>query len=164
MRKLFILLGLIVISCNTENNKEKIILTTGISMNPDEPRIGIEINKDSLYYCEEINSKKGHYRYYKAKINSEVFFSLKQDIQNNFKEVFKDDEIADSTPYQLNIKFDSNSNNFKFYLNNLNSMQLKIIKRIKNVKGDKLVKIKDHDFPKELLLEKLPEPPLIPVK
>ncbi|WP_343618310.1 hypothetical protein [Flavobacterium sp.] len=165
MKKLFILLGLIVISCNTENNKEKIILTSGISMNPDQPRFGIEINnEDTLYYCEEVITNKGHYKFYKSKISSETFLSLRKEIQNNFKSKFNEEEIVDATPYELDIKFDNNNAVFSFYLDNLDDAQVQIINKIIKSKDLTLEEIKHHNFPKRLLTEKLPSPPPPPIK
>lgn len=58
MRKIISLLILTtLLGCN-KNNNEKIVLTCGLAMNPDELRYGIEVNQDKVFYCEEIPNRK----------------------------------------------------------------------------------------------------------
>lgn len=159
MKKIIFFIALIFISCDNGNN-DKIVLTNGISMNPAEPRFGIEIKKDTLYYCEEIINNKGNYNYYKSKIDSKIFLDLRNDIENEFEENIENKSIEDATPFELYTCFDNNIKKNKFYFSFLNKNQIKVIKTIIKLKEIKMEKIDYHHFPYELLTEKLPEPPL----
>ncbi|MFG4002079.1 hypothetical protein [Flavobacterium aquidurense] len=165
MKKILIFIVLIVISCETKDSDDRIILTSGISMNPDEPRFGIEINSNgTLFYCEEIISNKGHYKYYQSKVDSSVFLNLKNEINHNFKVDAKNEPIVDATHYELHTYFGQKNKLFDFYFYDLNSKQIETIKKIIKTKNIKLEEITIHDFPKKLLHEKLPEPPPMPTK
>lgn len=165
MKNFLILLVLIIISCETKEGEDRIILTSGIAMNPDEPRFGIEINSNgTLYYCEEIISNKGHYKYYKSKVDPTLFINLKNEINYNFNGDSKNESIVDATPYELRTFFGKNNKMVDFYFYNLNRKQIETIKKIIKTKNAKLEEIAIHDFPKKLLNEKLPEPPPMPIK
>ncbi|MDD5152002.1 MAG: hypothetical protein PHC28_16235 [Flavobacterium sp.] len=161
MKKIIFFIALIFISCNNDNN-DKIVLTSGISMNPAEPRFGIEIKRDTLYYCEEIINNKGNYNYYKSEIDSKILSDLRNGIQNEFKKNIENKSIEDATPFELYTCFDNNIKKNKFYFSSfsLNKNQIKVIKTIIKLKELKMEKIESHSFPNELLTEKLPEPPL----
>lgn len=158
MKIIIIIVSFIFISCNKENS-DRIVLTSGLSMNPDEPRFGIEIKKDTLYYCEETAGSSTKYNYYKSKIDPIVFLNLRKEIKNEFKVILVNKSIVDATQFQLYTSFDEKIEQENFYFTFLNEKQKKLINGILKLKDNKLEKIKYHNFPSELLTEKLPQPP-----
>lgn len=154
----FVLIVLILSSCNKIND-EKIVLTCGLGMNPDALRFGIEINKDKVFYCEEIPSKKGKYNYYQSDFNSEEFLKLKQELQLSFKQEVVLHNIVDANQYQLDIDFKDDKRIVKFYYAFLNKKQATVVNTITDLKKLKFQHIKFHKFPMVLLNQKLPEPP-----
>lgn len=153
-----LLLLLIVFACNTKN-VQKVVLTIGVSMNPNEPRIGIEIDGNNIYYCREKINKKGDYDYFHGTLNQEELKKLDFNIGESFKNKIELENIVDATPYQLNFNLNETPEKRKFYLSNLEGKQLKIIEKIIEMKNVKLTRIEYHKFPNDLLQEKLPEPP-----
>ncbi len=145
------------------NSTENIILTSGLSENPNEPRFGIEIREKEVYYCIENLKKRGTYDYFTAKIKSDDFIKIKKEIENYFTKKIKLSQIYDATPYCLDYNFYNKTDSIKFYYFFLNDEQLKLIEEIEKFKNKKFIKIKFHKFPKKLLNEKLPEPPPPPI-
>lgn len=148
----------LILSCDNSQN-ESIILTSGRSMNPDTPRFGIEIQNDVLYYCEETKGGNEHYNYYSARIGSELFLIIKNNIKENFKNYSSDNEVVDATPFELIYKTNEETDTILFYHNFLSDKQIEIIEEIISLKNNKLQKINYHSFPQKLLTEKLPDPP-----
>lgn len=147
-----------LLGCN-KNNDEKIVLTCGLGMNPDELRFGIEINQNKVFYCEEIPNEKGKYNYYQSDFNSEEFLKLKRELQLSFKQKVVLHDIVDATPYQLDIDFKDDKRTINFYYAFLNEKQAAVVNTITDLKKLKFQPIKFHEFPMVLLNEKLPEPP-----
>ena len=100
-----IIVFFVFFSCNKKDN-ESIVLTSGLSMNPNELRFGIEIKNDTVYYCEEIVNSSAKYNYYKSKIDSSIFLNLRNEVKEEFKTPIVNKSIVDATPFQLNISFD----------------------------------------------------------
>lgn len=50
-------------------------------MNPNIPRLGIELKNDTLYYCEEDINQPGKYQYYYCINNGTTFENFKKDIK-----------------------------------------------------------------------------------
>ncbi|WP_306353310.1 hypothetical protein [Flavobacterium sp. '19STA2R22 D10 B1'] len=161
MRKIIYLTFIIVFfSCN-KNNNEKIILTSGLGMDPDALRFGIEVRKDSVFYCEEIPNQKGEYNYYKSHFNSNDFLNLKNELESSFKEEVILHDIVDAKPYQLNLNLNKNNKTILFHNSFLNNKQMKAIDAIIELKKLNFDCSEFHKFPMELLNEKLPEPPVL---
>ncbi len=154
---LYLFLSLLI---GCKNNQEKVILTSGRSMNPNEPRFGIELSETNLYYCEEIMTKRGTYKYYQGQMNSIIFLKIKTDLNKLFQEKILLDKIIDGTPYDLYFDFEERIYNTRFYYFFLNDNQSELIQKIENFKKNKLTEIKYHFFPQELLTQNLPKPPL----
>lgn len=167
MNRIYILLVLFICSgCDTKND-ERIILTSGISMNPEEPRFGIEITNDKIYICQEKIEKKGTYNYYSDDLDSGVFENIKKDLIEKFNKDVRSGNIVDATPYQLDLEIRDKKRKIKFYFHYLNQGQMETINEIINLKGNnlkKFEKIMYHEFPMDLLNEKLPEPPPVPIE
>ncbi|EKT3958492.1 hypothetical protein LIS90_13365 [Flavobacterium psychrophilum] len=156
---LFVMFSILFFSCN-KSVKDKIVLTSGLSMNPKEMRFGIEINQDSIYYCEEKEEKKGAYNYYYINYKYEGFLNMKKSLGRIFRnEMIKSESVIDGTPYKIYTSFNKKKDSVKFYYDYLNDEQLKLIDKIKVLKKLKFKKISYHYFPTELLTEKLPPPP-----
>jgi hypothetical protein len=156
--KIFSFLIIILFSscCKTD----KIIITCGLSQNPDEKRYGIEINSNSdLFYCEEIKPQKGNYNYYYCKVDSQDFETLIKAIKEEFNLFIGQGDIVDATQYQLNIFSDDHEKILLFYQTFLNDKQNSLINKIIELKNQKFIKINYHYFPQNLLTEKLPPPP-----
>jgi hypothetical protein len=160
MKYIIVLLSIFFVGCNRNLDNDKIVLTSGIGMNPDSPRFGILINHNTIYYCEEIITNKGNYTYYKVESNSDIFLNLKDKIDEGFKNKIIFKPIVDAEPLQLNLSFGKEKKVIKFYLDFLNESQVKVINDILEFKKLKFEKIDYYDFPKDLLNERLPEPPL----
>ncbi|MBN9285644.1 MULTISPECIES: hypothetical protein [unclassified Flavobacterium] len=149
---LFIILN---VSCSTTENKS-IVLTTGLSSNPDEHRFGIEINGNKLYYCEEINT--GKYRYFEGEVDNEILKELNFD--DLFNKKIKRKNIVDAKLYRLDYLDKNKKLTIKFHLSELEENDILIIEKFIELKEvSKFKEIKYHSFPSELLLEKLPTPP-----
>jgi hypothetical protein len=144
--------GLLSFCCCTKEN-EKIILTSGISMDPSELRFGIELTNDSLFYCVETNPLSGQYNYFQATFESSRFNEIKIDVLKIYKYIDTKPK-KDGQLFELITVFDGNKDSIRF-----NSEQFSIIEAIINTRETKKEKIEYHDFPKGLLEDKLPEPP-----
>jgi hypothetical protein len=160
MKYLIVFLSIFFIGCNQNLDNDKIILTTGLGMNPDLPRFGVLVKDNMIYYCEEIITNKGNYNYYETKSDSDIFLDLKNKIDENFKSEIIFKPIVDAEPFQLNVYFGEEKKVMKFYLTFLNKSQIKVINDIVALKKLKFKKINYYDFPKELLTERLPKPPV----
>lgn len=159
---IFFLLFLISFLGCDSNSSENIILTSGLSENPNEPRFGIDIRKKEIYYCIENSKKKGTYDYFITKIESDDFIKIKKGIELNFVNKIKLRKIYDATPYCIYYNFTNKIDSVRFYNAFLNDQQFKLIEEIKHLKNKKFTRIKFHSFPNELLNQKLPEPPKAP--
>ncbi|QYJ68242.1 hypothetical protein [Flavobacterium litorale] len=144
---------------NSYENDSKIIFTTGIAMDPSEPRIGIEIKPDTLFYCLE-KHEKAEYDYYYClqRTNVEEYIRKLKPLFNYYP---KYSDIPDATPCQLDIVEKQDTLRFVFYLELINDKQREIIHDLITLKDCDTIKIEHRDFPVELLLDKLPEPPLV---
>jgi hypothetical protein len=160
MKYIIVLLSIFFVGCNYSLDNDKIVLTSGIAMNPNSPRFGILIEHNAIYYCEEIITNKGNYTYFKAESDSDIFLNLKDKIDENFKNKMIFKPIVDAEPLQLNLSFGKEKKVVKFYLIFLNQSQAKVINDILEFKKLKFEKIDYYDFPKDLLTERLPEPPV----
>lgn len=146
-------------SCN-KYVEDKIVLTSGLSMNPKEKRFGIEINQDSIYYCEEIEGNRGTYNYFFIKYKYNGFSNMRKAFEREFKnKEIKSEAVVDGTPYKIYTSFEKKEDSTKFYYDYLNDEQSKLINEIIVLKKLKFKKISYHYFPAELLTESLPTPP-----
>ena len=153
----------LLISCNNEKTQEYIEVSTGLSMNPINPRIGVFINnRDSLYVCEEIiynNTRSGEYNYYKStnKIN---FRKFKMSVSNVFNDSLFFKSIPDEQSNQIIYNLDNRKYKQNFYTHQLSKSQQIVFKNILQLKkSQNLEKISYHVFSKDLLQQKLPLPP-----
>lgn len=149
-----------ILGCSSPSS-EKIVLTCGLSENPDEPRFGIELTEKKMYYCIENIKNKGTYTYYVSEINPKDFEKIKKGVKLYLNKKIHLNKIYDATPYDLYYKFDNKTNRIRFYYSFLNDKQFKLINEIEGFKNRNFTKIEFHDFPKDLLNETLPEPPPI---
>ncbi|MCA0231719.1 MAG: hypothetical protein LCH91_14720 [Bacteroidetes bacterium] len=152
-----------LISCTTNKEKEFIVLTTGFSSDPSTPRIGVKIQPDSIYYCEEKRNKEGGYNYFSNNLNKIIYSEIKEDILkefHNYKHI--NDEVLDGTPLQLIYNFENKCDTISFYFAYLTNSQAELIGKVKSLSKVKLHKANYHPFPENLLKYKLPTPPPIP--
>ncbi|MCJ7935380.1 MAG: hypothetical protein MUW56_17590 [Chryseobacterium sp.] len=165
LKNSLIFLFICTILCGCKKEIEFIEITEGRSMNPSEPRIGIKITSNNdLYLCKEIiidGRKTEKYKYYKntKPVNFEKF---KKEIISTFKNNIEPTyiKVNDATYYQLFYKVSSKVYKSKFIESDLTSTQNQIFFKIINLYKLKNYKeISEYDFSKELLNEKLPQPP-----
>lgn len=161
---LFLLICIALSGCG-KKEIEFIEITEGRSMNPSQPRIGIKVTSNNdLYLCREIiidGRKTEKYIYYKN-IESVNFEKLKKEIVANFEKNIKSTYIKsnDATYYQLIYKVSSTVYKSKFIENDLTNEQNQVLFKIISLSKLKNYKeIPKYDFSKELLEERLPEPP-----
>lgn len=154
----FLFCGQFFVSCK-QKQPDYIILTNGLSENPDMPRVGIEIRNNELFLCEENTRVKGTYTYYSCKFNPTQFQTFENEINESFKEVNQDNNISDATPYELIYRFNKKLDSIRFYTPFLTIDQLRVVKEIISLKDCERQKINYHSFPIGLLKEKIPEPP-----
>ena len=144
----------------TQKN-EYIILTNGFSMNPAEPRIGIEITLDSIYYCQEKSGGNGNYNYYRGDVDAQTFIKIKTEILKDFKS-FKPHEylVKDGQEYQMIYNIEDMMDTLLLESSFITKKQYALIEQIISLKDkSKFSEIKYHSFPEKLLKYKLPEPP-----
>lgn len=154
---LIILIVIIGISCNSTKTKS-ILLTTGLSSNPDERRFGIEIINNKIYYCEEINN--GKYNYFEGEIDEKKLTDFYNNF-NNFTFKIQNKKIIDAKIYRLDYTNNNKKKTIKFHLSELVAEDILIINKLIEFKNTiEFKKISYHFFPKELLLEQLPIPPI----
>ncbi len=164
MNKLLYILSaaIVVVSCNNHyQNNDSVVFTTNFSMDPSEPRFGIEIKSDTIFYCEEIIGNKGNYNYYYCNYDKDKIKSIHQEVLKQFSVGYKKNEISDGMLCQLNIVNGEDSSKYVFFESNLNVGQRKIINNIIILKNCNLKNMEYHSFPEEMLKDKLPEPPPI---
>lgn len=172
---LFLAFLLFFFNCKEEQD-EYIILTKGLGMNPDEPRVGIELTRHKLYFCKEVFKQKkiedytflartGEYTYFTDKFDSNQFDTLKDEIKHYFKRPISErQDIVDVSYYELIYKFTDKIDVLRFCLNELNDEQAKLIDKILSQKGSHLKEIPYHPFPESYLKETLPLPPPLELK
>lgn len=147
---LLAILSFISFSCIKEN--EKIILTKGIDENPKSLRFGIELSNEDLYYCEETTPLSGKYNYFHLKISPKQANKIIKDITSIF------DKIDTITPhyqdriFELILIFDD-----KIMVKRFGGIKFVEIENLIKLKDLKMDKIHFHEFPKELLEERLPK-------
>lgn len=168
---LFILLN--ILSCCSKESNDFIELTSGREMDPTVPRFGIKLKSDNyLYYCNEIMKGEdrysiyhtGKYKYYKSK--DQFNFSEHQNlIHQYFPESTLIDfhTVPDATAYQIKYKLNNISKKKLFYLDNLNEKQYIVFQKMYALKRNTFIEIDSIEFSKDLLQEKLPEPPPPPL-
>ncbi|KGO78579.1 hypothetical protein Q763_17240 [Flavobacterium beibuense F44-8] len=165
--KRYVLLSFLVISCTVKQQPqpESLVLTVGSGINPNEPRFGIELKGDTLFYCEEINPRDSFkdtflYKYSyciigKKKVNemldrSKAVFDTKVDYGH----------IADASYYQLDINTEADTVKTTFYISNLETdSQKQAVYDIIALKDCDLKPMEFHDFKSGILQYKLPPPP-----
>ena len=149
---LFMMLSILFMSCT--KNHEQIIITVGLSENPDEPRYGIELSQKKMYYCEEIMPSSGKYNYYYTTISRNKFQKIYNGINKIFNKIKTELPKADGRIYEL-IIIDKDSKITKKF----NGTQFQEIRDLIELKEIPMNKISFYEFPKDLLEEKLPPPP-----
>lgn len=175
--KLLLLLFFIVISCTQkpQEKQENLIITVGSGMDPSEPRYGIELKGDTLFYCEEINPQEivkdtFLYKYYYCIIGKEKVTEILERSKAVFDNKLDYGYIDDANFYQLNINtYLENTDKpvdtltTTFYIANLESEeQVKVVNDILALKNCDLKPMKYHLFNSGILQYSLPPPP--PVK
>ncbi|PWN67036.1 hypothetical protein [Chryseobacterium oncorhynchi] len=160
----FLLICLMLSGCG-KKEIEFIEITEGRSTNPSEPRIGIKVTSNNdLYLCREIiidGRKTERYIYYKN-IESVNFEKFKKDIVDNFETKIDPTYIkaSDAKYYQLFYKVSSKVYKSRFIESDLTDVQNKVLFEIINLSKLRNYKeIPKYEFSKELLQEKLPQPP-----
>lgn len=159
---IIIMISTLLLSCH-EEKQEYIEVSSGFSMDPNEPRIGILINdKDSLYVCKEdlISVDNGvKYNYFKSAQKID-FASYKKRILNSFYDSMQFKSTPDAQPIQINYYLNGKNLKFRFYLHELSKIQEKIIEDLILLKVDKkLREVPYHKFSRDLLDSKIPDPP-----
>lgn len=159
-----IIIILVFFSCKEKKKLEYIEITTGVHMDPSEPRIGIYINNnDSLYFCKEIVNNKGRtgsYKYYK--FNDKINFSrYRNQVLKEFNKPFLFRSIIDEQPKQISYSLEKVNYKQKFYFNQLNSNQKKAYNDIVSlILEGNFIEISNYNFSQNLLYQKnQPEPP-----
>ena len=162
-------LFLILLSSCSKDEIQYIELTSGREMDPKKARFGIKIMSDNYFYlCKEemnINSVNysyhtGKYKYYKS--DSKIdFMEYQALISSNFSKdkrvAFK--SIADEGAYQIKYDFYNEKDKYRFYYFSLNEKQSFIFEMLEKLKYEKFKPIDSIEFSKDLLQEKLPDPP-----
>lgn len=161
LRFYFILAVLIFIGCEKKINSPSVVLTTSFFSNPEQPRFGIEIKDDTLFYCKEITKYPGRYDTYYCIYNYEELKEIQDEIRNAFKRQLKLNEESDATLCQLNIKTEVDNIKILFNMESLSAERSEIIQRLIELKKCNLRPIKFHKFPMELLNAKMPVPPKV---
>ncbi|WP_407402526.1 hypothetical protein [Chryseobacterium sp.] len=164
---LFICIITMIISCQSNTN-EYIEITTGIPMNPNQPRIGIIVNgNDSVYMCKEIINGGGF-----SKLTSYKYYAGKEKI--NFNKYKKEVKLLFGDTIIFNFPQDGEMEKLKFFIDNknherffttsiLNDKQNKIFYSMKELmKKNNFVEIPYHKFSRDLLDSKIPDPPPLP--
>jgi outer membrane protein assembly factor BamE (lipoprotein component of BamABCDE complex) len=161
MRILLISFLLAVTGCSTskENNINSIILTSGYAMDPDAPRIGIEITPDTIFYTEGHSSAPTAFKYYYCLTNQAEFEKVKNIAEKYLTNLENDEDIADVTNYQINI----GNKKTRFNSASVTKESHAALEYILNLKNCRLKKMGHHVFPTEILQEQLPPPPPLPI-
>lgn len=161
---LFVFIVTMITSCKSDKN-EYIEITTGFSMNPKQPRIGMIFNSnDSIYVCKEIvdennKSKSTLYKYYAGKEKID-FNKYKKEVKSLFSDTIIFNLSEDGELEKL--EFSINGKHYKrfFTASVLNDKQNKIIYNMKALmKKNNFVEIPYHKFSRDLLDSKIPDPP-----
>lgn len=157
---------IITFSCKSNKN-EYIELTTGLSMDPFQSRMGVIINSnDSIYFCKEVidmtnnnEAKPTIYRYYvgKEKIN---FNEYKKDVKLLFSDTIIFDMPKDAKIEKLEFSIDGKLYKRFLTYSILSKKQSEFIHNLKYLmtKGN-FVEIPYHKFSRDLLYYKIPYPP-----
>ncbi len=157
---------IIIIGC-AKNNSDSIVFSHGQSMNPSEPRFGVEITIDTIFYCEEISFNSSTYKYFftinDGKYN---YHSIQSEMLHLFgkSKVFNENADSDFTECQICIRYTDELIKNDFYLEALDVNQKDAMDKIINFKNYKFQKMKYHHFPNDILFKNLPEPPPINTK
>lgn len=159
----FLLFAFTILNCSKK--EEYIELTSGIYMNPLEPRFGIKIVKNKVFYCEEIikkNRRTGIYNYYEL-FYSPNMTSLKIEVSRSFNRNFITKPIPDGEIKKLRYCINGKFYESFFFPNQLNSIQLNVYYKILSIpKLKKRKKSYYKNYNNELLEEELPPPPPAP--
>lgn len=167
MKKFFLLsVSILFFSCQYQKEKkyDRVIFTTGFFMDPAQPRFGIEIKVDTLFYCEEIINSNGRYNYYYCIHNIDKLNKLRQKIKSSFASRIETRDFPDATLCQLDIISKNDTIKETFYLGMLEHFRSDIIKEMIKLKDCDLKQIEYHEFPQDLLNSKMPVPPPISKK
>lgn len=155
--KYFHIALIILSSCvNSSKKDERIILVSGFSMDPSDPRFGLELNPGEIFYCEEIMNSGGKYNYYRADLGQGVFDGIKAAIVANFDKRKPFKPIVDARPYELFLSINGKDDNFKFYGNSLSDNQFAVFDKILSLRNITFERIDYYEFSQELLHEKSP--------
>lgn len=154
---------MVIVSCQPNKN-EYIEITTGFSMNPNEPRIGIIIySNDSVYICKEIisldNSQLPIFKYYAGKEKID-FKAYKNAINILFQDSIiphlSEDARVKKLDYYLAGKHQERyftqfqlSENQNQFLDKMHQLAIK----------NRFVEIPYHQFTRDLLDYRLPDTP-----
>ena len=158
---------LYIIGCSKASTSEKIVLTSGLNTNPSEPRFGIELNNNHVFYCVENLENKGYYFYYEGIIKSDDFKKIKNKIKVFYESKINTKNVKDGDRYELLYCHKNTVKSIIFETKFLNAEQLSLLEEIisfkyTDTKNIDFKSIDFHEFPKTLLQEKLPEPPAVP--
>lgn len=157
MRIFFISFFFLLVSCRNES--KSLIFTTNRSMDPNEPRFGIEIKNDTIFYCEEIISNRGKYNYYYCITDYKIIQKSIKEIEKEFDSQLVYGKLVDATLCQINIKSENDSLRTTFYIEELTGSQEEAINKLLELKACKFKKLNFHLFPSEMLRDELPIPP-----
>lgn len=160
MKSIYIYTIILLYGCRNAASNEYIILTSGFSIDPATPRIGIKIQSDSIYYCEEKEEKKGEYNYFSNEFSDTLFLKFKNKIMKEFNSAdHLNEEVIDGRPWQLIYSLENKRDTILYYYSNLTEGQAEISQEIEELSNRKFHQIKYYPFPEELLKYKLPPPP-----
>ncbi|MDR6464583.1 hypothetical protein [Chryseobacterium sediminis] len=155
---------MLFLSCH-KDKKEYIEITSGLSMDPGEPRIGVLINdKDSVYICKEIiknHERTGEYIYFNS-LNKISFDTYKDETLKVFNSSISFHSIPDAQPQQLVYFLNGKQYKQRFYFHQLSAQQKKAVTDILHLNNVKDLRgLPDYNkFSKELLEEVNPIPPI----
>jgi hypothetical protein len=149
------------LTCCNSKVEDKIILTSGFSMNPQTARIGIEIKGDSLFYCEEIVETPGRYKYFYCLVDKEKSYKILNKLKNKFTGDKKFVAEVDATIYQLLLISKGDTTKTNFHRDYIDAESNNLIDQLFELKKCDLSVKSYHYFPSELLQSKLPPPPKV---
>ena len=147
-------------ACSNTAEKQSITLNHGLFMDTATRRYGIEVTNDTVFYCEEQPGTPVRYSYYYSKEDTNID-SLAAAANNLFDESlhYNEEGIADATLCQLQIKRGAKLIQVNFFEELLTGEQLAMINKIDGMKKHRFYKMRYHQFPQDMLFQKLPPPP-----
>lgn len=161
---LILIIGLafvLVVCIKLFYQNEQITIAKGLSENPENPKIAMEINEngDVFIYIDSVSKRKTSY--FKGSISKEDWQNSKSIFENRM-EIFKTKPnpfTTDATKYELDVNINGLNKNIIMEQDKLSE---DIINMIDYYKTIKLSTISNHSFKTKIQLEQLPIPPTIP--